>query len=221
VKYFYSLLPVLVVFAGVFTAFGQSRNISEDELKRLISDASDKRKGIPLRQRVSSTGYGPNDGFEAIYESGSDDTFHVAITRKTKGVETKVESIRIGKIHYTRQADGTWIKEEPIGSGQGSGSGSGNGISVGKPDVTIDRRFLGTDTIDGQKTSHYRTTEKVTFVPNPPVRTRHVTHDYWFRKDGMLVRESTEDSFENSSQHYKSVTNYEYDKPIKIVAPIP
>lgn len=216
---------VLVVFGCSFTTLGQERKISEEDLKQLISIAADKRKGVSQRQKVSTTGYGADDRSETIYELGPNDTFHVASTRKVNGVETKTENIRIGTTRYTRQKDGTWTRDEPRqgGSGQGSGlgGGSGSGVSPGNVDVTTEHLFLGTENIDKQKTNHYRIKRKITFLSATPVRTRLVTYDYWFREDGMLVRESNEDIFENSRQRYKTVTEYKYDKDIKIVAPIP
>lgn len=218
-------LALLLLLGGTFAVQAQERKSSEEEIKKLMSDATVKRKGVPQRQKLTTTGYGPDDRSETLYEFGSNDTFRVVSRRKANGVETKTETIRIGAIRYDRQKDDSWLKIEPkppgADGGLSSASGSGSGISSGTVESTKEYLFLGVEKIGKVKTNHYRTTNKVVFLSGKPVRTRLAIYDYWFSEDGMLIREMHEDSFENSRQRYKSVTDYEYDVDIKIVAPIP
>ncbi|HRI02961.1 MAG TPA: hypothetical protein PLL77_04385 [Pyrinomonadaceae bacterium] len=221
-KTFYLILLCLILCTTV-VSFGQERKITEEELKTLIASATEKRKGVPQRQKIVTTGYAPDDRSETKYEFGPNETFHVISNRKSNGVETKTETIRIGTTRYDRQKDGTWLKFEPKPPGSvgglGSGNGSGSGISSGKVESTKEILFIGNEKIGKEKVSHYRSTNKVVFRSGTPVRTRFVVYDYWFRDDGMLIREVHEDGFENSRQRYKSTTDYEYTNDISIVAP--
>ena len=90
-----------------------------------------------------------------------------------------------------------------------------------QPEITTEYLYIGSEKIHGQKTSHYRKTRVVKFTSRTPVLTRRRVEDYWFRADSMLVKESHEDGLFNDSRRYKSVTEYEYNKDIKITAPIP
>jgi hypothetical protein len=220
------IIPVLVAVTALVSlpaVFGQSRQITEAELTRLTTEAIEKRKGLPQRQKTSTTGYDSGASSEAIYEFGPNDTYHYVSVHIAKGVETKKEGIRIGDVRYTRQQNGSWVKEPPQGkvSGSGSGGGIGSGTPTAPPETTTEYLYMGDEKVDHQKTAHYRKVHVVKFTSRTPVLTRKSVDDYWFRADGMLVKESHEDTFVNSPRTYKSVTEYEYDKEIKIIAPIP
>jgi len=221
------ILPFFIVFTTLVSAtviVGQLRDITEAELNRLISEATEKRMGLSQREKTSTVGYDAGDSSETLYELGPNNSMHFVRVRRTKGVETKNESISIGGTNYTRQKDGSWIKEPRQGTGSGSGlgfgSGSGTASSI-KPETTTEYRFIGSDKIDGQRTSRYRKTHIVKFTNRTPVLTRKVVDEYWFNTDGLLLKESHEDLFVESNRSYKSVTEYEYDNDIKITAPIP
>jgi hypothetical protein len=136
------LLLILVTFTtlvSVPSVFGQSRDITEAELNKLISEATTKRKGLPQRQKTTTVGYDSGDSSETLYEFGPNDTYHYRSSKKSKGVETKSEGIRIGEVRYTRQQDGSWVKEPPVSRGTGTGSGSGSGMrSSVKPEITTE-----------------------------------------------------------------------------------
>ena len=213
----------ILLLVSASTVFSQSRDITDAELNKLISDAAAKRTEVPLREKTSTTGYAPGESSEALYEFGPNDTFHYRLVEKRNGVETKAEVIRIGTVRYTMQKDGSWLKDSPqqsTGGGSGFGSGYGTGSSV-KPEVTEEIRFVGSDEIHGQTISHYRKIHIVKFIGRTPPITRKVVDEYWFNADGLLVKESHEDVLDNFPQRYTSVTEYEYDKDIKITAPIP
>jgi len=225
------VLPILIAvtaLVSVPTFFGQSRQITEAELTKLNTEATERRKGLPIRQKTSTTGYDAGVSSETLYEFGPNSTYHYLSIKRANGVETKTEGIRIGDIRYTRQQDGSWIKEPPQqkvgGSGSGNGNGNGSGSGIGSstpPESTTEYLYIGSEKIHGQVTSHFRKTHTVKFTSRTPVLTRRVVDDYWFGADVMLVKESHEDEFINTSRRYKSVTEYEYNKDIKITAPIP
>jgi hypothetical protein len=223
-----SAIPIIFVIAAALSAsvvFTQSREITEAQLKQRVDDAVAKRKGILQRQKTTTTGYSPEDFSESVLEYGPNDTYHYRTVKTSKGVETKTEGIRIGEERYTRKPDGTWIKEPPppkfVGTGAGSGSGSGYGNAVTKaPEENTELRLVGKEKIGGQPTSHYRKTHTIRFTSRTPIVVRKVIDDYWFSADGMLLKESHEDVFENSKSQYKSVTEYEYNVKIDIRAPI-
>jgi hypothetical protein len=213
----------ILLLVSVPAVFSQSRDITDAELDKLITDAAAKREGVPRREKVSTTGYDPGESSEALYEFGPNDTYHYRFVEKRNGVETKAEVIRIGSVRYTIQKDGSWLKNSPqqsTGTGSGMGSGYGTGSNV-KPEVTEEIRFVGSDEIHGKTISHYRKIHVVKFIGRTPPMTRKVVDEYWFDADGLLVKESHEDVHENFPQNYSSVTEYEYDKDIKITAPIP
>jgi len=221
---------LLLLFIAVITlvhvpnVFAQPRQITEAELKKLISDSAEKRKGMSYVQKRSTTGYNAGDSSDDLFEFGPNDTYHYRLLRKQNGTEIKYEGIRIGTVRYTLQQDGNWLKDIPksqgsAGYGAGSGSGSGAGPSV-PPEITQEYRYVGSEKMQGQLTSHYRKTEVVRFN-SPTALTRRVVDDYWFNSDGLLLKESRDDKFENSERRYTSVTEYEYRKDIKITPPIP
>ncbi|MEO6655009.1 MAG: hypothetical protein ABIO36_02915, partial [Pyrinomonadaceae bacterium] len=168
---------------SAFTSLAQDGKISEEELIKLNSAAAEKRKGVPQRQKIVTTGYGADDHSEKLYEYGVNHTFHFIGTGKSGGFETKTETIRIDTILYNRQPDGTWIKRDPQevvrGLGNGSGNGTGSGISSGEIKTSNEYLFLGTEKIDKQKVKHYRSIKKTTFLSATPVRTRIGINDYW------------------------------------------
>lgn len=224
-----SVLIILIAAASLIAVqdiVGQSRQITDADLKRLIAEATQKRKGLAHREKTSTSGYNRGDSSEAVSEFGPDDTYHYRVIRRVNGVETRTEGMRIRGVRYTRQKDGSWIQEPPpektggVGDGFGSGSGSAS-ASPTPPEKTTEYLFIGKENIDGKQTDHYRKTHVVRFTSRTPVLTRRVVEDYWFGADGLLIKESREDAFVNSNRRYTRVTKYEYDKDIKIAAPIP
>jgi hypothetical protein len=214
-------LIAITTLVSVLPVFTQSREITEAELKKLTTEAAEKRKVIQHREKKSTTGYEPGDSSETLYEFGPNDTYRYKSIRRANGVETKTETIRIGDVRYTRQHDGRWIKEpRQDKSSGGGGIGGGRGTSPGaSPEIATEYRYVGSEKIRDQVTAHYRKTRIIKFASPPPL-TRRVVDDYWFRADGMLVKESHEDTFVNSNRSYKSIAEYEYDKEIEITAPI-
>ena len=216
----------VLLLVSVSAVFSQSRDITDAELSKLVFDAAAKRKEMTFRERVSTTGFSPGTSSEALYEFGPNDSYHYRSVKTRNGIETKAEGIRIGTVNYTRQENGSWIKDPPPKANKVGGSGSGNGTGYGTgpkvpPEETTEIRFVGSDKIHGQRTSHYRKIHVVKFVDRTPPLTRKLVDEYWFNADGLLVKESHEDLFDNSGHPYTSVTEYEYDKDIKITAPIP
>ena len=221
---------VILIFIAAATSIsatrvvGQARTVTEADLTKLISEATQKRKGLPQRQRTSTTGYAAGDSSETLSEFGPDDTYHYVVIRRSKGAETRTEGIRIRGVRYTWQKDGSWIKELPQdkagGGGDGFGSGSGS-AQTSKPETTDEYLYLGKEKIDGKKTEHYRKVHVVRFTSRTPVLTRRFVDDYWFGADGLLAKESREETLGNGGRRYTRVTTYEYDKNIRITAPIP
>src|SRR5690348_2653216 len=95
----------ILLLVSVPAVFSQSRDITDTELDKLVSDAAAKRKGVPRREKISTTGYDPGESSEALYEFGPNDTYHYRFVEKRNGVETKAEVIRIGSVRYTMQKD--------------------------------------------------------------------------------------------------------------------
>lgn len=216
---------VLLLFGAALTTLGQERKITEDELNSLISVSVAKQKGKTFRQTISSTGIAPDDHSETIYEFGPDHAFHALMTRKSGGVETRTEFAFIGNYKYERQSDGTWSKQElpAPGSSQaagGSAGGSDSGASPVNIDTTTEFLFLGTETSGKDKTDHYLSRRKMTYASGSLGRTRYVVKEYWFRADGLLLKERFDDFFAETDTHLKTAIDFDYDKEVKIVAPI-
>jgi hypothetical protein len=221
-------LATLSLFAA---AFGQSREITASELTNLKTISTEKQKGLPRREKVTTTGYGPSDRLESLLEFGPDDTYHYVIVRKANGVETRDEGIHIGFVRYKRQQDGGWVKQPlarglgGVGSGSGDGSGYGGGTGTGPgsapPEITETHLYLGTERIDGRKAAHYRKERIIKFRARTDGLVRKVVNEYWFRDDGLLVKSMDEDVLENARSAYRRVVEFQYDKNIRIKAPIP
>ncbi len=221
----FQLIIFATLFVGPAKVLAQSRTVTEAELIQLVVAAMEKRKGLPQRHKTATSGYAEGDSSETLAEFGPNDSYHYVVIRKSKGAEIRSEGIRIGDVRYTRQKDGSWIKEPPQGKTGGTESGMGSGSGIGTPDApretTTEYLYVGKEKVDGQETAHYRKTHIVKFTSRTPVLVRRVVDDYWFGKDGLLVKESKEDAFENSKRRYKSVTVYEYPSNIEIITPIP
>lgn len=215
------LIFALTVLVSGSAALAQDREITEAELTRLKATSTEKQKDLPVRIKTSTVGYEPGTSAESLFEYGPNDTYHYVTVRRTNGVETRAEGIRIGSVAYKRLQDGRWVKEPPPGNVGGTGSGTASGTASAPPETTTQYLYLGRDKIEGREAAHYRKTHIVKFVSRTPVLVRRVIEDYWFRPDGLLVKDTNEDVFDNSKQRYKSVTEYKYDTDIKITAPIP
>ena len=213
----------LVVVSIVSVSSAQSRKVTEDDIAKLVAAAVEKREGKIYRQIVTTTGYKEGDSYEGVFEFGPNNTYQYRIIRRSNGIETKDEGIRIGDVRYTRQSDGSWIKETPKENGRGSGQGSGYGSAAQSsppPEVTAEYRYVGSDKVNGTNADRYRKTRVTKFASRDRTITRRGLSEYWFSADGLLLKETSEDMFENSKQRYKSVTVYEYAN-IRITAPIP
>lgn len=212
-------LPIFITLATM-VSFGQKHEVTEAELKNMVADAAEKRKAMSVREKNSTTGYNPGTSSESVFEFGPNETSHYVVIRRTKSDETKTEGITIGSVRYTRRADGSWVKETTRGgSGGGSGSGNGNGTGADTPQVTIEIKYVGEEKLAGEKALHYRNTHTVIFPNRPASWTRITVRNYWFTRDGLLLMESLDDNI--GVNRYKSTTEYEYDKNIVIIAPIP
>lgn len=204
-------------------AHAQTRKIEEAEFRSMIRTASRLRAGLPMRVTVTTEGYAPGDRSRTVYDHGPDGAMRIAVSRTSKGVETRSETIRIDGSVYIRNNEGEWRKME-VSSGPGSGiggvrgSGTGFGSSGTPPKIEIEYVYLGKHRIDGQKADRYRKTIKTTSSIAERKFVRTFVEEYWYREDGMLLRMVSEDTMPPNK--YRTTTEYDYSSKIKIEPPI-
>lgn len=199
-------------------AHAQTRKIEEAEFRSKISTASRLRAGLPMRVTVTTEGYAPGDSSRTVYDHGPDGAMRIAVSRTSKGVETRSETIRIGGNVYARQNDDGWRKVE-VSSGPGSGVGGGRGTGTLGPPPRIETEYayLGKHRINGQKADRYRKTITTTTIAERKL-VRTFVEEYWYREDGMLLRTASEDTIPPNK--YRTTTEYDYASTIIIEPPI-
>ncbi|MBK9165352.1 MAG: hypothetical protein IPM21_15880 [Acidobacteria bacterium] len=200
-------------------AHAQTRKIEEAEFRSKISTASRLRAGLPMRVTVTTEGYAPGDSSRTVYDHGPDGAMRIAVSRTSKGVETKSETIRIGGNVYARQNDDGWRKVE-VSSGRGSAvaGGRGTGTLGPPPKIEIEYLYLGKHRINGQKADRYTKSIKTTSSIAERKFVRTFVEEYWYREDGMLLRMTSEDTIPPSK--YRTTTEYDYTSTIIIEPPI-
>jgi hypothetical protein len=220
------------------TLFAQPKPIAEAELNKLKSAAVDGRSRVPYRVKMRTTGPGTRGSSESMQEySGTRSVHHLFIARSANGVElTRTETISIGDVTYLRQKDGTWVIEPPaepppppatikkVDTGsviRSGGPRDGSGIAAwSSTKQSAEHFYIGKETLNGQETDHYRTTRVITLDGNKQL-VRRIVDDFWFNANGLMVKQTSEGSYDDGSAAHGTVTEYEYPKEIKIVAPIP
>lgn len=214
------LLFVLIGVTAVLCidAQAQTRKIDEGEFRSKINTATRLRAGRAMRVIVTTEGYAPGDRSRTVYDHGPDGAMRIAVSRTSKGVETRSETIRIGGNFYARQNDDGWRKVE-VSSGPGSAvaGGRGTGTLGPPPRIETEYAYLGKHRINGQKADRYRKTITTTTIAERKL-VRTFVEEYWYREDGMLLRMASEDTIPPNK--YRTTTEYDYTSTIIIEPPI-
>lgn len=215
----FTFIFIATVSTWTITIQAQKTEISEDEFRALIATARTNRSGVVHRQSIKTEGYSRGESSETIYEYGSDGSSRTLSIRRVGGVETKSETIRIGSNLFVRENDGDWKKlDVSAGIGTGSGIGSGSGRAGTPPKVEVSYEYVGKDRVGDENANRYKMSRTITFAnPNGNI-IRTGTEEYWYREDGMLLKEISEDIFPHS--RYRRTVEYDYKSEIKIEPPI-
>ncbi len=218
-----NLFLLAALSSGVGIVHAQQNEISESEFRSKIAESRKKRIGVVHRQSIRTEGYSPGESSETIYEYAPNGSSRTLSIRRVGGVETKSETIRIGSNLFVRENDGDWKKLDVsagigTGSGIGSGSGSGSGQAGNPPKVEVSYVYVGKDRVGDENVNRYKMTRTITFSYPRGDIVRTATEEYWYREDGMLLKEIREDMFLHS--RYRRTVEYDYKSEIKIEPPI-
>ena len=132
----------------------------------------------------------------------------------------KQEGIRIGDVRYTRQKDGSWVKEPPTSKTGGRVLGTGNGRGTLK---RLRKRRLNTFILEKRRSM----ARKQHIIANSKSSNSRRTHQFSFvgsltsiglERTGYLLRNQKRTPSKTPISVIKSVTEYEYDSNIKIAA---
>lgn len=214
------LLLSLIAFSLVGTALTQSTPLSEKQFYKLVSRAEDKYRNTPRRETTTRSGYYQGIVEQDVWEFGSNDSSRWSKVTTTNGRETdRVEMIQVGNFHYVLQSDGSWKKRDGRRIGIGEGMGIGFGPMIFPVRKSDEYRDLGLEKLGGVSTRHYRHVHTETFPPSGLPAERVSSSDYWLRSDGFLVKRIDEGNVADSTRRYRIVTEYVYDKRLKIFPP--
>lgn len=198
------VIATITIILASSPAFSQERTITEKEFEDVDSVATEFLK------KVSYRSIGRDDTSETIYESVPPDRTRLLVTKKTNGITTRTETIKIGPKTFVRKDGGTWVIPEPQGP----------------------RYAVRGDPVDAERTSEYKLTsgvmfgdEKTGIYQNTEITTsksigfrRVWTQRLWINEKGMMVKYESIYTDAGGTGSYTLV--YEYDPKIKIVAPI-
>lgn len=215
----YNLFLLAALSSCVGIVHAQQKEISESEFRAMIAESRKKRIGMVYRQVIKTDGYSSGEISETINEYGPNGSSRTLSVRRIGGVETKSETVRIGSNLYVRENAGDWKKlDVSAGIGTGSGIGSGSGQAGTPPKVEVNYVYLGKDRVGNENANRYKMTRTITFSNPGGEIVRVATEEYWYREDGMLLREIREDVFPHSRP--RRTVEYDYKSEIKIEPPI-
>jgi hypothetical protein len=214
---FRTLIISIAVIVATHNSFGQIRKITADELEHLKAVSKYKALHVPVRITTSSTGYEPGTSSQLVREIDADGSEHSLLIGREDGKESREETIHIGYESYILDS-GKWYKGATGMDMRVVRRSGSDGPSI-EPEITLEHSYVGSEKIGGRNVDHYRKIiiRKYAAAGMPTQRT---TEDYWFAIDGIPIRESFEDMFEKTTKYLKRVTVYDYDKKIKITAPV-
>jgi hypothetical protein len=214
----------------------QSRSVPESEIDLLVINAEKGRENTPFRMRHYSINYveGAQSDVRSTSttERQSKNRSHTTAEQRYNDKVIKTETIWIGDLKWVRTDDGEWkhidlskTVEAATGygggssRGSGSGSGSGSASTTSKPEIHMECEYVGRDSVNGVSADIYKKTKRVTFVRPEGKIIRIITNTFWFDTQERLIKSIMEDKFKGAKKYYGIITEYEYDRSIKVEPP--
>lgn len=213
-------LWIFLILAFCLNAYGQQKEITEQEFLTARADASKKLTGYNRRLTYKSEAFSLTDGkptrtINSIFETILPDKTRYFVIDLSGDTTKKLEIIRIGFIEYRRVDDGEWTKTDLSGIGSGSGSGTG----IGSGNVKISFKYTVDDVaLNGQQTKLYESYRTIEWSET----TKFSDEKFWINKEGLILKRENKSGYLNPERiESQSVSIYEYNpKDLKIEAPM-
>ena len=212
------LLLIVSVLVSFASAFGQVKEIERDEYYKAFREASAKSRTVSRRNVQSITGLRNDNPFseEWTYEYQLPDRVRYLHVITFGGITRRVEQIDIADVKYCRRDDGEWALSKSYCIG---------GSAFGGPSGVISERFEreniihgGQDLIRFGQYITYKNSFSETAASDGPSFWKST---FWVDRSGRLVRsEASRGLVTGPKVSYESKERIEYDRNIKIEAPI-
>jgi len=216
----------------LFVAFGllaatppikaQIREVNYFEVLKLEQTAKVLLRAVPHRSTTTSWVFPERDKDPTwksilIREVVSTDRSRWIQINESPASFKRMEVISIGEKHYRKVDDAPWQVMAPPSDYVGPSNLPTSGTS--KPRIETQARLVETVNDKNGVVSVYETVSRSTLVKNGREVTNINTGRFWFRHDGMLLRQDMEQQTIGEPRVLKNSTVYEYDG-ISIEAPI-
>jgi hypothetical protein len=201
----------------------QSKEPSPSEIFSMERRALGMLSLVPYRSTMTGETF-PARGQEAnwktvlIREIIAPDRYREVQENTTQGKSDRRELIAVSGKYYQRFDNDPW-REYPPRSDYVAPKNEASPAIASKPKIESQARLLETLTENGRLVSVYEVKSKVTREIDGKEVTQLTTSRFWFRDDGMLLKEFKELETSGNPRIVSNTTVYEYDD-IKIEAPI-
>ena len=211
----------LLLIASVVVA--QQRTVTRAEIEKLEARAEAKLEKLSYRKKTTvktaSFSYRKTDEIlmpNRWHEVSEDIKTQTASPSEASG-SSRYEYIGIGNKTYSRKGNGLWKISPPL---------------LEPPDdflevkpfkglvLTNEYLYLGEQTLNGIVSDLYQVTAKLTNSLGRGDYFRQSVKKIWFDKKGRLLKKQVEATYTMFNTSEQAITEYEYDVPIKIEAPI-
>lgn len=196
------------------------RSISESDFKEVLSKADSLLNGKIYRMTKTEETFTDRETNPQRVETNILETVPPNKRREVEVIKSATENSRTeriwdGKNFYKKENDGKWQKFS------GGGGLAGSFVS-GRISNTF--KFVGEESLNGKMSDVYET--EMRRVANKATQTsayqvEYVTKTkYWFSENGQFLKIIRNSEVVGSKSLVRETTVYEYDKNIKIEAPI-
>lgn len=225
-----SIFCTALILTAALATFAQERTISKEEFEAVLKHPN---KVAPFVWREKSyrtltTTEAKSDGNEqfsrsskGIIESVPRVASRVLSESSSNSQTSRFEQITIGSKVYKRKDNQAWTVENKTASKPSEAKTETSTFKV--IDRQTEYRFLGTETLNNQKTNVYSTVEKIKSVDpvNNQEKVSTITTKYWFNDEGTgLKEEKVSETRTGANTIYMRVTlAWELDPNIRIETP--
>lgn len=206
-------LTVCLLTVSISTLTAQESEITRADFLGLMKRSDDVTKASPHRIKATvETGMtlaGPWEPYSSMVEERVlPDRSYTVYTSRLRG-----ETLRVGKVNYRKQRDGSWVRHPEEAQGW-LVTPSSEPMFAGP--VVEYWRITHNESTEGKGTA-----VKVVSKPkveSPELATGTLTYVYYFDDKGVLYKHLS--TAFNGKNWVKTTSVYEYDPKIKIEAPI-
>ena len=214
-----TICGLLFLLLGQFSqGLAQTREISEQEFKKVQDSAYQKTSAESYRTKLESQHFYHISDKEPYFqrsvttERPANGYYEILEDKRGKEVE-RTETIKINNRKFLRKNNGKW---EDITKPKAGGFGGFMTGEVIKNKETIERRYLGKETVNGQTVDVYE--QKIT-RDYENIKGLSINEEkIWIDQKGRYLKTETKSRI-GDKHIFQMTVEYEYDPKIKITAP--